>query len=381
MKMKRVLAIVLVVAMMFGMTACSGSGSDTIKIGVIAPLTGDVAVYGNAVNDAVKLYTDKVNAEGGIDGKQIELVVYDDKGDATEAVNAYNKLVSSDQVLAIIGDVTSTPTIAVAQASVADNIPIITGTATHLDVTSFGTNMFRACFIDDLQARTMANLAVAQGVTKAAVIYNASDSYSTGLRDSFKTYCDSLGVEVVADEAYAKGDVDFNAQLTNIAAANPEVIFIPEYYNTFYLIASQARAMGITATFYGVDGTDGVLEIDGADVSVFDGIYFSNHYTTDDPSEVVQNFIADYQEAYGQTPNALAALGYDAAMILFDAIKRAGVYEPSAENWQAIIDALYQTDMQCVTGHITYDEGNGTPNKSTKVITIEDGVYHFYGEY
>jgi len=227
----------------------------------------------------------------------------------------------------------------------------------------------------------MANLAVAQGVTKAAVIYNASDSYSTGLRDSFKTYCDSLGVEVVADEAYAKGDVDFNAQLTNIAAANPEVIFIPEYYNTFYLIASQARAMGITATFYGVDGTDGVLEIDGADVSVFDGIYFSNHYTTDDPSEVVQNFIADYQEAYGQTPNALAALGYDAAMILFDAIKRAGVYEPSAENWQAIIDALYQTDMQCVTGHITYDEGNGTPNKSTKVITIEDGVYHFYGEY
>ena len=379
--MKKVLAIVLVVAMMFGMTACSGSGSDTIKIGVIAPLTGDVAVYGNAVNDAVKLYTDKVNAEGGIDGKQIELVVYDDKGDATEAVNAYNKLVSSDQVLAIIGDVTSTPTIAVAQASVADNIPIITGTATHLDVTSFGTNMFRACFIDDLQARTMANLAVAQGVTKAAVIYNASDSYSTGLRDSFKTYCDSLGVEVVADEAYAKGDVDFNAQLTNIAAANPEVIFIPEYYNTFYLIASQARAMGITATFYGVDGTDGVLEIDGADVSVFDGIYFSNHYTTDDPSEVVQNFIADYQEAYGQTPNALAALGYDAAMILFDAIKRAGVYEPSAENWQAIIDALYQTDMQCVTGHITYDEGNGTPNKSTKVITIEDGVYHFYGEY
>jgi len=381
MKMKRVLAIVLVVAMMFGMTACSGSGSDTIKIGVIAPLTGDVAVYGNAVNDAVKLYTDKVNAEGGIDGKQIELVVYDDKGDATEAVNAYNKLVSSDQVLAIIGDVTSTPTIAVAQASVADNIPIITGTATHLDVTSFGTNMFRACFIDDLQARTMANLAVAQGVTKAAVIYNASDSYSTGLRDSFKTYCDSLGVEVVADEAYAKGDVDFNAQLTNIAAANPEVIFIPEYYNTFYLIASQARAMGITATFYGVDGTDGVLEIDGADISVFDGIYFSNHYTTDDPSEVVQNFITDYKEAYGQTPNALAALGYDAAMILFDAIKRAGVYEPSAENWQSIIDALYQTDMQCVTGHITYDEGNGTPNKSTKVITIENGVYGFYGEY
>ena len=379
--MKKVLAIVLVVAMMFGMTACSGSGSDTIKIGVIAPLTGDVAVYGNAVNDAVKLYTDKVNTEGGIGGKQIELVVYDDKGDATEAVNAYNKLVSSDQVLAIIGDVTSTPTIAVAQASVADNIPIITGTATHLDVTSFGTNMFRACFIDDLQARTMANLAVAQGVTKAAVIYNASDSYSTGLHDSFLTYCDSLGVEIVADEAYAKGDVDFNAQLTNIAAADPEVIFIPEYYNTFYLIASQARAMGITATFYGVDGTDGVLEIDGADTSVFDGMYFSNHYTTDDPSEVVQNFIADYQEAYGQTPNALAALGYDAAMILFDAIKRAGVYEPSAENWQAIIDALYQTDMQCVTGHITYDEGNGTPNKSTKVITIEDGVYHFYGEY
>lgn len=379
--MKKVLAIVLVVAMMFGMTACSGSGSDTIKIGVIAPLTGDVAVYGNAVNDAVKLYTDKVNADGGIDGKQIELVVYDDKGDATEAVNAYNKLVSSDQVLAIIGDVTSTPTIAVAQASVADNIPIITGTATHLDVTSFGSNMFRACFIDDLQARTMANLAVAQGVTKAAVIYNASDSYSTGLRDSFKTYCDSLGVEIVADEAYAKGDVDFNAQLTNLAAANPEVIFIPEYYNTFYLIASQARAMGITATFYGVDGTDGVLEIDGADTSVFDGMYFSNHYTTDDSSELVQSFISDYNEVYGQTPNALAALGYDAAMIMYDAISRAGVSEPSAENWQAIIDALYQTDMQCVTGHITYDQGNGTPNKSTKVITIEDGVYHYYGEY
>lgn len=380
--MKKFFAVMMAVVMMLSLAACSGgSGEDKIKIGVIGCFTGEVAAYGNSTLHGIELYIDEVNAVGGINGKKVELVKYDDKADATEAVNAYNKLVSADEVVAIIGSVTSTPTIAISQASEADGIPMITATATHLDVTAYGKNMFRACFIDDLQAKTMANVAKANGVKNAAIIFNNSDSYSTGLAESFTKYCGEQGIAVVASESYGKDTADFSAQLTNVASKNPEIIFLPEYYNDVYLIAKQAREMGITVPFYGVDGCDGVLGIEGADVSYLEGCLFCNHYTTADEAEVVQNFLANYKKAFNEDPTAFSALGYDAAYIICSAIETAGVTEASPENYAAVVEAVKASVTDGVTGHITYENEDGTPTKATKVIEIKGGEYTFYGEY
>ena len=392
MKRSRILSLVLALALSFSMlgmlSACGDQTSeptDSIKIGVITPLTGDVAVYGIAVQNAVQLYTDKINEAGGINGKQVDLIIYDDKGSATEALNAYNRLVSSDKVVAIIGPTTSDPTFGVAQNSVEDNIPCITGTATHPDVTTYGNNFFRACYTDPTQGGTVANFAKDElNATTAAIIYNSSDPYSTGLKDAFEATAEENGLTIVATEGYSKGDQDFNAQLTTIMNRDPDVLFIPDYYNNAYMICTQARRAGFTGTFLGVDGTDGVLEIEGADVSVFEGMCYPNHYFSGDPDELVQTFCSDYEAAYGRVPNALAAVGYDAAMILYDSIARAEAagttIDNSPEARQAIIDAMEQTDLDCVTGHITFDE-NHNPIKPVTIIEIVNGQTTFKGRY
>lgn len=382
----KLFALVLAAAMLCAIfSGCKSQSGDTIKIGLITPMTGGVAVYGNAVKEAVELYTEQLNAGGGVNGKKIDLIIYDDKGDPTEAMNAYNKLVSSDKVAAIIGPVTSAPTFGVAEASVADGIPGITGTATHPDVVTYGDNYFRACFEDPFQGGAIA--AFAEDYLKAqtaAIIYNTSDSYSTGLMESITAKANEIGLEIVATEGYGANDVDFKAQLTNISTSNPDVLFVPDYYNNAYLICSQARELGITSTFLGVDGTDGVLDIEGADIRVFDNLYFANHYAADDTAPIVQNFISAYRDKYGSIPNALAALGYDAALILYDAIQRvdaSGVaIGATEESYRAIIDAMFETDLDCVTGHITFDADNN-PIKECSIIQIQDGTYRFVAKY
>ncbi|MDR3332320.1 MAG: ABC transporter substrate-binding protein [Synergistaceae bacterium] len=381
--MKKILALVFVLALCVSGSAFGATGGP-IRIGIIAPLTGGVAVYGTAAKNGAELYTKLFNEAGGIDGQKIELIIYDDKGDPTEALNAYNKLVTADQVAAFIGPVTSSPTFGVAEASVADNIPGITGTATHPDVTKYGKNYFRACFEDPFQGGTMARFAFERLKAKtAAVIYNVSDAYSTGLYNAFIASAEKAGLKIVGVESYAADDIDFNAQLTSIASLAPDVIFLPDYYNKVYLICSQGRKAGIKSTFLGVDGTDGVLEIEGADTSVFDGMYFANHYFNDDPSKIVQDFRKGYEADYGLTPNSLAALGYDAALILFDAIAKAskdGVeIGATPESYQAIIDKIAATNLDCVTGHITFENNN--PVKEVSIIKIQGGSYTFEGKY
>jgi branched-chain amino acid transport system substrate-binding protein len=347
-------------------------------------MTGGVAMYGNLLKNGVELYTRIFNDAGGVNGRKVELIPYDDKGDPTEALNAYNKLVTGDEVAAFIGPVTSAPTFGVAEASAGDNIPGITGTATHPDVTSYGKNYFRACFEDPFQGGTMAKFAAAKlGAKKAAVIYNVSDAYSTGLYNAFSAGAAEAGLEVAAAESYTTDDVDFNAQLTRIAALAPDVLFIPDYYNRVYLISSQARKAGITATFLGVDGADGILEIEGADISVFEGLHFANHYFSGDPSPLVQDFRKNYEAAYGSTPNALAALGYDAAFILLDAVKKAAAdgveIGATPESYQAIIDKMAATDLDAVTGHMTFKNNN--PVKEVSIIKIDKGAYSFAEKY
>ncbi|HIU47461.1 MAG TPA: ABC transporter substrate-binding protein [Candidatus Fimadaptatus faecigallinarum] len=363
--MKRIVALVLAAMLLLAMPIIGSADSETIRIGGLAPLTGNVAVYGVATQRGVDLYVEQINAAGGVLGKQVEMVWYDEKGDAAEAVNAYNRLVGD--VVALIGDVTSKPTIAVAELAALDNMPMISATATAYDVTTPGENIFRACFLDPYQGNTMAVYATQKlGKKNAAVIYNIADDYSTGLAESFKSKFEELGGTVVAYEAYGASDIDFKSQLTNIASKNPDVIFMPDYYNIVAMIAKQAREAGLDMTFLGADGWDGLLTVVD-DPSILDGCYFCNHYSTDDPDENVQNFLASYTEKYNETPVSFSALGYDAAKILFTAIENAG-----STDAQAIVDAMAATDIDGVTGHIIYDE-HRDPQKDVAMITFEGG--------
>lgn len=375
---KRFACLFLALMLAFGAAA----SAESVKVGLISPLTGDVAVYGNAVKEAVQLYIDDFNAADH--PFDINLIIYDDKGDPTEAMNAYNKLVYQDDIAVLIGPVTSSPTFGVAEASVDDGIPALTPTATHPDVTTYGDNFFRACFEDPFQGGSMAKFAASElKATTAAIIYNNADTYSIGLRDAFMETASEIGLTVTTTEAYGASDIDFRAQLTNIIKTNPDVLFIPYYYNVTYMICSQARELGYTGTFLGVDGTDGVLSIEGADVSVFDGLFFANHYSVDSDNPLTQAFIKEYKERYGATPNALAALGYDGAMIVCDALERVyndGTKIDGESSYEAIIEALRATEVDGVTGHITFDENNN-PIKPLSIIQIKDGAYHFYMNY
>ena len=382
--MKKILALFVLTVLCFCVCPAFASDASPVKIGVIAPLTGPVAVYGTAAANGVQLYTKVINAAGGLNGYPVETIVYDDKGDPTEALNAYNKLVTADEVAAIVGPVTSSPTFGVAEASAADNIPGITATATHPDVTTYGKNFFRACFEDPFQGGAMARFSAEKlGAKTAAVLYNVTDAYSTGLYEAFAAAGENAGLKIVAVESYSKDDVDFNAQLTNIAATSPDVLFLPDYYNTVYLICSQARKAGIKSVFIGVDGADGVLEIEGADGSVVDGLYFASHYFPDDPAELVLSFRKNYEAEYGSGPNSFAALGYYAAMILYDAIAKAsaaGIEIGASEtSYQAIIDNMAATALDCITGHITFENNN--PVKDVSVIKIDKGAYTFETKY
>ena len=373
--MTLLLACVMMAAVFAGcssQTAQSGSDAETIKLGGLAPLTGEVSMYGIATNNGIKIAIDEINAAGGVLGKQIDYVAYDEKGDATEAVNAYNKLVQSDKIVGLIGDVTSTPCLAVAQQAVKDNMPMITATGTAKDITAAGTNVFRACFIDPFQGELMAAYTKKLGYTKAAILYDTSSDYSVGLTDSFVAEAASQGIEIVAKEGYTAGDVDFKAQLTKIAASSPEVLFLPEYYEDVVLIAPQAREAGITAVLLGADGWDSVVEsIDPSNISAIEGSYFCCHASMESTDPAFVAFRDKYTELYGERPNMFAALGYDAAKILCAAIEKAGTTDSDA-----VIEAMAATDYEGITGHVIYDEERN-PIKSAAITSITDGNYKF----
>ncbi len=369
--------------------ATEAPAAETIKLGWLGPLTGGVAQYGIAVQNGVKLYVDQLNAAGGINGKQIELVSYDEEGDATKAVTGYNSLMD-DGVVAIVGDVTTAPTVAVVAEAYADNTPMITASATATSVTynadskTVYTNMFRSCFIDPFQGETMARFASEKlGAKTAAVLYDNGDTYSTGVYEYFVAKCQELGIDVVATESYASGSVDFSGQLTNIAAANPDVLFLPVYYNDVALIATQAADAGITATKLGVDGWSSVLDV-VTDPKLVEGSYYCSGYSAQDTSTLVQKFLTDYSAAYGgETPNMFDAQGYDAAWIVCNAIaaaEKAGAEYGSDAYKQAIIDAMAATDADFVTGHVSYDDHND-PQKTAAIIEITNGAETFWGSY
>jgi len=382
---KRFLALIMACLMLALITSgCSTSSSTTtatptaggtIKVGGLAPLSGNLSIYGIATNNGIKLAIQEINAKGGVLGKQLEYVVYDEKGDATEAVNAYNKLVQNDKIVALIGDVTSTPSIAVAQQAAKDGIPMITATGTAADITKAGKNIFRVCFIDPYQGEVMASYASKKlNAKKAAILYNTSDDYSIGLTESFEATAKDLGLTIVDKEGYTKGDVDFNSQLTKIAAAKADVVFIPVYYEDAALIAVQAKAAGINATLLGADGWDGIID-KISDASAISNAYFCCGYSAENNDANLQAFIKKYTETYKEAPKGFSAQGYDAVYLLAQAIK-----EANSTDSAAIVAALTKIDFKGITGEIKFDE-NRNPIKGVVINTFKNGAVKFVENY
>ena len=371
-----------------GSGGSGGSGSSTIKVGILAPLSGSVAQYGINVRNGAKLYFDQINAAGGIVGKMVEVIEYDGEGDPAKAVTGYNSLLDKG-VTAIIGDVTTTPTLAVVPEAFKDNIPMITASATAVAVTfneetgQQYSNMFRSCFIDPFQGQKMAAFSVdVVDATKAAVLYNIGSDYSTGVKDAYVASAGNFGLEIVASEGYADGAVDFQSQLANIASKSPDVLFVPDYYETIALVAQQARGAGLSATMLGVDGWDAVLTV-VTDPSLLEGAYYCSGYSSEDTNPAVSQFLEDYKTAYDAEPNMFSAQGYDAAMILADALKMAEDQKlgtGSDEYRSAVIAAMKATNIDCVTGHITYDAQNN-PEKDAVIIKLTGGEAKFWGKF
>ena len=402
--MKKFLALLLTAAMTLALVACGGNNNagntgnagdtgdsgdasgDTIKIALIANTTGDNAEYGISVRNGAMLYIDQLNANGGINGKQIQVLEYDDKGDGVEAVNAFN-LAMEQGITAVIGSVLTGPTITLADATYEVNMPQISASATAQGVTQIDpddesagirTNVFRSCFIDPFQGQTMAHYASDKlGATTAAILYESGSDYSEGCMNGFVEACDELGIEIVATEAFATGDKDFNAQMTKIAAADPDVVYMPFYYTEAGLAITQGRQAGLTATILGSDGFGSIK--DYASAEDLEGTIYGSGYAPG--TESVAQFEADYQDVYGEAvPNMFAPLAYDAAMLMCEGLKAAeeqGLTAGSDEYKQAVIDAISSmSGVEGITGSYTFNEYNN-PEKSVAMIQLQGGEETF----
>ena len=368
--MKRILLSLGLISTLLFAFACqpSGSGGDKVRIGVFMSMTGDTANFGISSTNGIKLAADEVNAAGGINGKQIELLIQDDRSDASEAATIVTKFVTQDQVHAILGEVASSRSIAAAPIAQNAKIPMLTPSSTNPEVTKKGDYIFRSCFIDPVQGAAIAQFgAKTLNAKRGALMVDRKNDYSTGLEKVISEVFTRLGGQIVVTQSYQAGDQDFNAQITSIKGASPDVIFVPGYYGDVALFAKQARDKGITVPLLGGDGWDSpsLYQIGGA---ALDGCYFSNHYSPDDADPAVQKFVSDYKARYGTVPDALAATAYDAARIMFDAIKRANSLEGPA-----IRAALAATqEFPGVTGKVTFNE-NRDAVKPIVMVKIEPG--------
>lgn len=357
----------------------SAAGGDVIKVGANYELTGGIATFGNSSVNGIKLALEEFNQAGGVNGKKIELVTADNKSDAAEATNAMTKLVTQDKVVAVLGPVASSNVLAAEPVATQNQIPLVTSSATNPNVTvDPATNktrdwIFRTCFIDPFQGDVAARFSFNDLKAKKAAIYiDQSSDYSKGLAEAFKSGFTKLGGEIVSEEAFVAKDTDFKATLTKIKAKNPDVIYVPAYYEEVGKIIRQARELGLTQPIVGGDGFDSPKLLEIAGKSALTNVFFTNHYTTMDTSPVVQEFVKKYKDKYGQEPDALAALAYDAAKVLFEAIKTAGTPDPVK-----IKDALAATkDFKGVTGTITLDAQHN-PVKSAVIMEYNNGALKF----
>src|SRR5258705_7487281 len=367
--MKRILlGSTIIVSLLMSFACQPGGGGDKVKIGVFMSMTGDTANFGISSVNGIKMDADEINKAGGINGKQVELDIQDDRSDPSEAATIVTKFVTQDGVNAILGEVASSRSIAAATIAQNAKIPMLTPSSTNPEVTKKGDFIFRSCFIDPVQGAAIAQFAAKTlGAKSAAIMVDRKNDYSTGLEKVINETFTRMGGKIVATQSYQEGDQDFNAQLTSLKGTNPEVIFVPGYYNDVGLIAKQARDKGITVPLIGGDGWDSV-QLYAIGGSALNGSYFTNHYSPYDTDPKVQKFVNDYKARYNTVPDALAATAYDAANIMFDAIKRS-----SSLDGPAIRDALAATkNFPGVTGNVTFNE-NRDAVKPIVVIEIKDG--------
>ncbi|WP_028972572.1 ABC transporter substrate-binding protein [Spirochaeta cellobiosiphila] len=366
-KLKAFLLSAFLLASVFTFANGQGEG-DTIKIGAIMPISGPISTYGITTRDGIQMAVDEYNAAGGVLGHQIELIVEDNKLDAGETVTAFKKLVDQDEVVGLVGALASSMTLSIVDLAQESQIPMITPTSTNDTVTSAGDYIFRACYSDSFQGSVVAQFAAEDLKTmKAAILFDVANDYSVGLAKNFTAKFESLGGTIVASESYATGDKDFNAQITKIKAQNPDVLFLPDYYSTVALITKQVESAGLDVPMLGADGWDTITDSAGDEII---GSYYSNHYSPESDDADVRSFVDKYTEAYGETPNALAALGYDAAQILIEAIKRAGSTDP-----EAIKKEIAATNAKFVTGNISFTSIGDTIKSAVMVeIVKKDGA-------
>jgi len=360
-------------ALLVGSLACGkGGGGAEIVIGEYGSLTGTTATFGQSTHNGILQAFDEINAAGGLLGKKVKVLVEDDRSQPEEATTAVTKLINQSHVVAVLGEVSSSRSLAAAPICQANKVPMVSPSSTNPRVTQQGDYIFRVCFIDPFQAPVMAKFAAnTLKIKRVAILTDVRNDYSIGLQTFFRQSFKALGGEIVAEQSYSEGDSDFRAQLTQIKAANPEAIYLPGYYTEAATIARQARELGITVPLMGGDGWDSpkLFEIGGA---ALDGCYISNHYSVDDPSPAIQKFVSEYKSRYKDSPDALAALGYDAARILADAIKRAG-----STDGEKVRDALKTVkDFPGVTGTITINADRNAV-KPAVVLKIDKGKFHY----
>ena len=381
MKKKKIASLLLAASLTITLAACAGtegsasddSSEDPIVIGTISPNTGSLAAYGTGVTTGVELAAEEINAAGGILGRQVEIITTDDQGDPTECLNAFNSLVSQGVSL-IIGSATSGCTSAITEAANEEEVVLMAPTATADSVTTEDDYIFRVCYADSFQGAIAAAYAKKAGYTNVGVVYCAGDVYSKGLYDSFTVACEGYGVTVSAVESTASLDVqDYSNQFAAMVSAGVELVYAPFYYDVVgpYVIP-QARAAGYDGIIMGADGYDTTPDyvVEGADLSAFNNVYWTNHYYAGDTSEVVQSFVTAYEAKFGSTPSAFAATGYDCLYVYKAAIEAANSTDASA-----VRDALADTSAvyECVTGTFSLDE-TGTPVKGSPVISFAAGT-------
>ena len=393
---KRFLSLGLAMAMAASLTACGSSSSTTetttaaaaagestaasgevFKIGGIGPVTGAAAVYGLAVKNGAQIAVDEINADGGINGYQIEFNFQDDEHDAEKSVNAYNTL-KDWGVQVLMGTVTSAPCVAVADKTNADNMFQITPSGSSVECAQ-NPNVFRVCFSDpDQGAASATYIAETKLAEKIAVIYDSSDVYSSGIYEKFASEAANHGLDIVAAEAFtADSNKDFSTQLQKAKDADADLVFLPIYYTEASLILNQANTMGYAPKFFGCDGMDGILQVDNFDTKLAEGLMLLTPFAADADDELTQKFVTAYKEKYGETPIQFAADAYDAIYAIKAAAEEAGITpETSAsDTCDKMKEAMLKITVNGLTGeNMTWTE-DGEPHKAPKAVKVVDGAY------
>ena len=380
---KKAVSLAMVSVLALSMSACGSSenkstgSTDTFKIGGIGPTTGDAAIYGTAVKNGAQLAVDEINKNGGINGKKIEYKYEDDQSDAEKAVNAYNSLKDWGMQM-LVGTVTSNPCTAVVENTHNDNMFQLTPSATAVESIQYD-NAFRMCFSDPNQGSASADyIADNKLASKVAVIYNSSDPYSSGIYQKFAEEAKVKGLDVVAAEAFtADSKTDFSVQIQKAQGSGAELVFLPIYYQETSLILAQAKKAGFTPKYFGCDGMDGILALDGFDKSLAEGLMFLTPFTADAEDEKTQTFVKAYKDAFGDTPIQFAADAYDCVYTIKAAIEKAGVTPDKSVSdiCDALKTAMTQIKMDCLTGKEITWSADGEPSKQPTVVVVEKGAY------